>query len=99
MIGAYDHIFGESILGHYVPQLSQIVYERNKGVQNPVINFRGFLVRMCGLFFFPIKWLHLHTLVIWANAITFLGYTRLGMLLLMITMIILAHLSIGGPMV
>ncbi|KAA3464092.1 serine carboxypeptidase-like 27 isoform X1 [Gossypium australe] len=38
------YIAGESYAGHYVPQLSQLVYERNKGVQNPVINFRGFLV-------------------------------------------------------
>ncbi|GLT93202.1 hypothetical protein SLE2022_110040 [Rubroshorea leprosula] len=35
---------GESYAGHYVPQLSQIVYERNKGIHNPVINFKGFLV-------------------------------------------------------
>ncbi|TYH19846.1 hypothetical protein ES288_A05G384300v1 [Gossypium darwinii] len=38
------YIAGESYAGHYVPQLSQLVYERNKGVQNPVINFKGFLV-------------------------------------------------------
>ncbi|CAA2960795.1 Hypothetical predicted protein [Olea europaea subsp. europaea] len=38
------YIAGESYAGHYVPQLSHIVYERNKGVQNPVINFKGFLV-------------------------------------------------------
>ncbi|XVE68942.1 hypothetical protein DITRI_Ditri09bG0110500 [Diplodiscus trichospermus] len=38
------YIAGESYAGHYVPQLSQIVYERNKEVQNPVINFKGFLV-------------------------------------------------------
>lgn len=31
--------------GHYVPQLSQIVYERNKGIANPEINFKGFMVR------------------------------------------------------
>ncbi|MBA0673318.1 hypothetical protein Goklo_000071 [Gossypium klotzschianum] len=35
---------GDKRTGHYVPQLSQLVYERNKGVQNPVINFKGFLV-------------------------------------------------------
>ncbi|KAK6270934.1 hypothetical protein POUND7_008032 [Theobroma cacao] len=35
---------GDRRTGHYVPQLSQIVYERNRGVQNPVINFKGFLV-------------------------------------------------------
>ncbi|XP_071722248.1 serine carboxypeptidase-like 27 [Rutidosis leptorrhynchoides] len=38
------YIAGESYAGHYVPQLSQIVYERNKGIKNPVINFKGFLV-------------------------------------------------------
>ncbi|CAI0411689.1 unnamed protein product [Linum tenue] len=38
------YIAGESYAGHYVPQLSQIIYERNIGVKNPVINFKGFLV-------------------------------------------------------
>lgn len=38
------YIAGESYAGHYVPQLSQIIYERNKGVKNPVINFKGFMV-------------------------------------------------------
>ncbi|KAL1532191.1 Serine carboxypeptidase-like 27 [Salvia divinorum] len=38
------YITGESYAGHYVPQLSQLVYERNKGVQNPVLNFKGFMV-------------------------------------------------------
>ncbi|KAG7012895.1 Serine carboxypeptidase-like 27 [Cucurbita argyrosperma subsp. argyrosperma] len=38
------YIAGESYAGHYVPQLSQLIYERNKGVQNPVINFKGFMV-------------------------------------------------------
>ncbi|KAL7228710.1 hypothetical protein ACSBR2_007416 [Camellia fascicularis] len=38
------YIAGESYAGHYVPQLSQLVYERNKGIKNPVINFKGFLV-------------------------------------------------------
>uniref|UniRef100_A0A5B6ZE46 Carboxypeptidase n=1 Tax=Davidia involucrata TaxID=16924 RepID=A0A5B6ZE46_DAVIN len=38
------YIAGESYAGHYVPQLSQIIYERNKGIKNPVINFKGFLV-------------------------------------------------------
>ncbi|KAG5557389.1 hypothetical protein RHGRI_007596 [Rhododendron griersonianum] len=28
--------------GHSVPQLSQLVYERNKGIINPTINFKGF---------------------------------------------------------
>ncbi|PIA52994.1 hypothetical protein AQUCO_01000692v1 [Aquilegia coerulea] len=38
------YITGESYAGHYVPQLSQIVYERNKGIQNPILNFKGFMV-------------------------------------------------------
>ncbi|XP_050155636.1 serine carboxypeptidase-like 27 [Malus sylvestris] len=38
------YIAGESYAGHYVPQLSQIIYERNKGKQNPIINFKGFMV-------------------------------------------------------
>ncbi|CAH9055133.1 unnamed protein product [Cuscuta epithymum] len=38
------YIAGESYAGHYVPQLSQIVYQRNKGNKNPTINFKGFLV-------------------------------------------------------
>ncbi|XP_048232099.1 serine carboxypeptidase-like 27 [Ricinus communis] len=38
------YIVGESYAGHYVPQLSQIVHQKNKGIQNPVINFKGFLV-------------------------------------------------------
>ncbi|KAH7547926.1 hypothetical protein JRO89_XS14G0040300 [Xanthoceras sorbifolium] len=38
------YIAGESYAGHYVPQLSQIVYERNKGIPNPDINFKGFMV-------------------------------------------------------
>ncbi|XP_047322979.1 serine carboxypeptidase-like 27 isoform X2 [Impatiens glandulifera] len=38
------YIAGESYAGHYVPQLSQLIYERNKGIKNPVINFKGFLV-------------------------------------------------------
>lgn len=38
------YIAGESYAGHYVPQLSQLVYQRNKGNQHPIINFKGFLV-------------------------------------------------------
>ncbi|KAH7855607.1 hypothetical protein Vadar_026712 [Vaccinium darrowii] len=38
------YIAGESYAGHYVPQLSQLVYERNKGINNPAINLKGFLV-------------------------------------------------------
>lgn len=35
-----------NLSGHYVPQLGQIVYQKNKGIQNPVINFKGFMVRL-----------------------------------------------------
>ncbi|KAL6545325.1 hypothetical protein OROGR_009199 [Orobanche gracilis] len=38
------YIAGESYAGHYVPQLSQIIYQGNKGIQRPVINLKGFLV-------------------------------------------------------
>ncbi|KAL5711404.1 Serine carboxypeptidase-like 27 [Ranunculus cassubicifolius] len=38
------YIAGESYAGHYVPQLSQIVHWRNKGVRNPALNFKGFIV-------------------------------------------------------
>nr|BAO04184.1 hypothetical protein [Delphinium grandiflorum] len=38
------YIVGESYAGHYIPQLSQIIYRRNMGVQNPVLNFKGFMV-------------------------------------------------------
>ncbi|KAL5071592.1 hypothetical protein RYX36_022479 [Vicia faba] len=38
------YIGGISYAGHYVPQLAQIVYRRNKGVNNPVINLKGFMV-------------------------------------------------------
>lgn len=30
--------------GHYVPQLAQLIYEQNKGIQNPIINLKGFMV-------------------------------------------------------
>ncbi|XP_072975427.1 serine carboxypeptidase-like 27 [Typha angustifolia] len=38
------YVAGESYSGHYVPQLSQIIYQRNKGIQNPIINLKGFMV-------------------------------------------------------
>lgn len=38
------YIAGESYAGHYVPQLSQIVYRKNKGVEKPIMNFKGFMV-------------------------------------------------------
>ena len=30
--------------GHYVPQLSQVVYQNNAGVAKPIINLKGFMV-------------------------------------------------------
>ncbi|KAI3995179.1 hypothetical protein MKX01_031981 [Papaver californicum] len=36
------YIAGESYAGHYVPQLSQIIHERNMGIWNPDLNFKGF---------------------------------------------------------
>ncbi|KAL3649753.1 hypothetical protein CASFOL_006156 [Castilleja foliolosa] len=38
------YIAGESYAGHYIPQLSKIIVDRNRGVDNPVINFKGFLL-------------------------------------------------------
>ncbi|XP_004968265.1 serine carboxypeptidase II-1 [Setaria italica] len=38
------YITGESYAGHYVPQLSQLVYENNKGIEKPILNFKGFMV-------------------------------------------------------
>ncbi|PAN43466.1 hypothetical protein PAHAL_8G237900 [Panicum hallii] len=38
------YIAGESYGGHYVPQLSQLVYRNNIGVEKPSINFKGFMV-------------------------------------------------------
>ncbi|XP_021715832.1 serine carboxypeptidase-like 27 [Chenopodium quinoa] len=38
------YIAGESYAGHYVPQLSQLIYRRNKGIAKPEINFKGFMV-------------------------------------------------------
>ncbi|KAG8046034.1 hypothetical protein GUJ93_ZPchr0008g13017 [Zizania palustris] len=38
------YIAGESYAGHYVPQLSQLVYWNNKGIENPILNFKGFMV-------------------------------------------------------
>ncbi|KAF7028578.1 hypothetical protein CFC21_040473 [Triticum aestivum] len=37
------YIAGESYGGHYVPQLSQLVYRNNKGVRKPILNFKGFM--------------------------------------------------------
>uniref|UniRef100_A0A0C9RSI9 Carboxypeptidase n=1 Tax=Wollemia nobilis TaxID=56998 RepID=A0A0C9RSI9_9CONI len=38
------YIAGESYGGHYVPQLAQVIYRRNKGLANPVINLKGYMV-------------------------------------------------------
>ncbi|KAF8704912.1 hypothetical protein HU200_031155 [Digitaria exilis] len=38
------YIAGESYAGHYVPQLSQLIYRNTKGIKNPVLNFKGFMV-------------------------------------------------------
>ncbi|XP_073020630.1 serine carboxypeptidase-like 27 [Primulina eburnea] len=38
------YITGESYAGHYGPQLAQIIHEKNKGIENPVINLKGFLL-------------------------------------------------------
>ncbi|CAL4986418.1 unnamed protein product [Urochloa decumbens] len=38
------YIAGESYAGHYVPQLSQLVYRKNIGVKQPIINLKGFMV-------------------------------------------------------
>ncbi|XP_051120178.1 serine carboxypeptidase-like 27 [Andrographis paniculata] len=38
------YIAGESYAGHYVPQLAEVIYRRNQGIRNPIINFKGFLV-------------------------------------------------------
>lgn len=38
------YIAGESYAGHYVPQLSQVIYRRNNRIANPVMNFKGFMV-------------------------------------------------------
>ncbi|CAN7002493.1 hypothetical protein IGI04_020830 [Brassica rapa subsp. trilocularis] len=38
------YIVGESYAGHFVPQLSKLVHERNKGLKNPSINLKGFMV-------------------------------------------------------
>ncbi|XP_075483816.1 serine carboxypeptidase II-1-like [Primulina tabacum] len=38
------YITGESYAGHYGPQLAQIIHEKNKGIENPVINLKGLLL-------------------------------------------------------
>ncbi|KAF3322308.1 serine carboxypeptidase-like 35 [Carex littledalei] len=39
------YITGESYAGHYVPQLAELIYERNKGsTKETYINFKGFMI-------------------------------------------------------
>ncbi|KAL2896621.1 Serine carboxypeptidase-like 28 [Bienertia sinuspersici] len=38
------YIAGESYAGHYIPQISIILTRLNKGIDNPIINFKGFLL-------------------------------------------------------
>lgn len=38
------YIAGESYAGHYIPELSQLITRFNKGILNPIINFKGFLL-------------------------------------------------------
>ncbi|KAL3819993.1 hypothetical protein ACJIZ3_005898 [Penstemon smallii] len=38
------YMAGESYAGHYIPELSKIIVQHNKGVNNPIINFQGFLL-------------------------------------------------------
>ncbi|XP_066306264.1 serine carboxypeptidase-like 26 [Miscanthus floridulus] len=42
--GREFYISGESYAGHYVPQLAELVYDRNKGKTNTYINLKGFMV-------------------------------------------------------
>ncbi|CAL5363508.1 unnamed protein product [Camellia sinensis] len=38
------YIAGESYAGHYIPELSQVIVHHNKGIKDPIINFKGFLL-------------------------------------------------------
>ncbi|GAY49568.1 hypothetical protein CUMW_120120 [Citrus unshiu] len=38
------YLAGESYAGHYIPELCQVIVRGNKGVKNPIINFKGFLL-------------------------------------------------------
>ncbi|KAK6945171.1 Peptidase S10, serine carboxypeptidase [Dillenia turbinata] len=42
--GRKFYMAGESYAGHYIPQLSQLIVARNKGISNPDINLQGFLL-------------------------------------------------------
>jgi len=39
----------ESYAGHFIPQLSLLITRGNKGIKNPIINLKGFLVIICYL--------------------------------------------------
>ncbi|KAI4384411.1 hypothetical protein MLD38_002575 [Melastoma candidum] len=38
------YIAGESYAGHYIPELSLVIAGQNRGIKNPVLNFKGFLL-------------------------------------------------------
>lgn len=38
------YIAGESYAGHYVPQLAEVIYDRNKGGRGSFINLKGFMI-------------------------------------------------------
>ncbi|EFJ14932.1 hypothetical protein SELMODRAFT_19745, partial [Selaginella moellendorffii] len=38
------YITDESYAGHYVPQLANVIYNKNKKQANPDINLKGFMV-------------------------------------------------------
>ncbi|KAI3417723.1 Carboxypeptidase [Psidium guajava] len=38
------YLAGESYAGHYVPQLAQVIVNRNKGIARPIINLKGLMV-------------------------------------------------------
>lgn len=38
------YIAGESYAGHYIPQLAQLIVNRNKGTKTPIINLKGILM-------------------------------------------------------
>ena len=48
------YITSESYGGHYMPQLSQEIVDRNAAGQDPILNFKGFLVGNPGTTFYSI---------------------------------------------
>lgn len=36
--------------GHYVPQLAKKIHEYNKGCQKPIINLKGFMVKLSSIY-------------------------------------------------